>query len=56
MQSRRESSPELLALIAKLGEVERDAAWNEIEAALRRFDGPDGVAIPGEYLLGVGSA
>jgi SAM-dependent methyltransferase len=38
-----------------LPEVERGAAWRQIEDRLASFQGPDGVRIPGELLVGVGS-
>jgi ubiquinone/menaquinone biosynthesis C-methylase UbiE len=41
--------------IEKLGEVEREQAWAEIERQLSRLDGPSGVEVPGEFLIGVGT-
>jgi predicted methyltransferase len=35
-------------------DTERDRAWDEIEVALRPFDGPAGFEVPGELLFGVG--
>jgi SAM-dependent methyltransferase len=37
-----------------LPESEREAAWQEIAAGLRRFEGPQGIDVPGELLAGVG--
>jgi SAM-dependent methyltransferase len=38
-----------------LPEYERESAWRQIEDRLASFQGPDGVRIPGELLVGVGS-
>lgn len=38
-----------------LPECERDGAWQEIAAQVRRFERADGVHIPGELLVGVGT-
>lgn len=51
----RAVTPPLLALIARLDEVEREAAWAEIAQELREFVGPDGFAAPSESLVGVGT-
>lgn len=42
--------------VNQLPEAEREAAWQEIAARLRGFQGPDGVHIPGELLVGVGTS
>jgi hypothetical protein len=36
-------------------DAERAAAWAEIEAALRQFDGADEFVVPQTYLIGVGT-
>ena len=41
--------------IEKLGEAEREQAWMEIERRLSRLEGPNGVEVPGEFLIGVGT-
>ncbi len=41
--------------IAKLPDAEREQAWAEIEQQLRRFEGPNGLELPGEVLIGVGT-
>jgi ubiquinone/menaquinone biosynthesis C-methylase UbiE len=41
--------------IEKLGEAQRGQAWAEIERQLSQFEGPNGVDIPGEFLIGVGT-
>jgi hypothetical protein len=45
----------LRGLLADASEAERAGTAAEIEAALRRFDGPGGLWVPGEFLLGVGT-
>jgi ubiquinone/menaquinone biosynthesis C-methylase UbiE len=41
--------------IEKLGEPECEQAWAEIECQLSQFEGPNGVEVPGEFLIAVGS-
>jgi ubiquinone/menaquinone biosynthesis C-methylase UbiE len=41
--------------IEKLGEAEREQAWVEIERQLSQLERPNGVDIPGEFLIGVGT-
>jgi ubiquinone/menaquinone biosynthesis C-methylase UbiE len=41
--------------IEKLGEAERKQAWVEVEQELSQFQGPNGVEIPGEFLIAVGT-
>ncbi len=41
--------------IEKLGEAEREQAWAEVERELSRLEGPNGVEVPGEFLIGVGT-
>ncbi|HEX6510669.1 MAG TPA: class I SAM-dependent methyltransferase [Chloroflexota bacterium] len=40
--------------IAQLAEDDQARAWRDIEAELKRFEGPSGVEIPGEALVGAG--
>jgi hypothetical protein len=42
-------------LMNRLTEAQRERAWVEIEEQLRRFEGPTGLEVPGEALLGVGT-
>jgi ubiquinone/menaquinone biosynthesis C-methylase UbiE len=42
------------AMIAHLSKEQQDAAWIELEQALKRFEGADGFAGPGELNLVVG--
>jgi SAM-dependent methyltransferase len=41
--------------IEKLGEAEREQAWAEIERQFSQLEGPNGVEVPGEFLIGVGT-
>jgi ubiquinone/menaquinone biosynthesis C-methylase UbiE len=41
--------------IEKLGEAEREQAWAEIERQFGQLEGPNGVEIPGEFLIGAGT-
>jgi hypothetical protein len=36
-------------------ETEREAAWAEIEDALRQYDNADEIVAPQTYLIGVGT-
>jgi ubiquinone/menaquinone biosynthesis C-methylase UbiE len=41
--------------IEKLAEAEREQAWAEIERQFSRLERPNGVEVPGEFLIGVGA-
>lgn len=51
----RNSAGDLRELVSRLNEAERERAWVEIEAQLRRFERPNGLEVPGEVLIGVGT-
>ena len=55
IRSMRNSAGDLRELMNRLNEPERDRAWVEIEEQLRRFEGPNGLEVPGEVLVGVGT-
>jgi SAM-dependent methyltransferase len=55
VQSIRDSLPEITRLLMHATDAERTAAWAEIEAALRQFDGADEFVVPHTYLIGVGT-
>ena len=42
-------------LMNRLNEAQRERAWVEIEEQLSRFEGPNGLEVPGEVLIGVGT-
>jgi SAM-dependent methyltransferase len=52
VQFERESFGALHQMLAGLSESERDATWQEIEAALRTYEGPDGFIAPCQILIG----
>ena len=41
--------------IEKLGQAKRDQAWAETERQLSALEGPNGVEVPGEFLIGAGT-
>jgi ubiquinone/menaquinone biosynthesis C-methylase UbiE len=41
--------------IEKLSEARREQAWAEIEQEFSRLEGPSGIEVPGEFLIGVGT-
>jgi ubiquinone/menaquinone biosynthesis C-methylase UbiE len=51
----RNSPGDIRELMSRLNETERERAWIEIEEQLSRFEGPNGLEVPGEVLLGVGT-
>lgn len=55
IQRMRTGAGEMRELMNRLNETERETAWVEIEEQLRRFEGPNGLEVPGEVLIGVGT-
>lgn len=55
MTRRLKESAILRAPLEKLAEAEQVKAWAEIERQLNKFDGLNGVTIPGEFLIAAGS-
>jgi len=55
VQSIRDALPEIPQLLMHANDAESAAAWAEIEAALRQFDGIDEFVVPHTYLIGVGT-
>ncbi len=41
--------------ITELPDAEREHAWAEVEQQMRRFEGPNGLELLGEVLIGVGT-
>ena len=42
-------------LMNRLNEADLERAWVEIAEQFKRFEGPNGLEIPGEVLIGVGT-
>jgi hypothetical protein len=55
IQNVRDLLPEIRQLLMQATETERDAAWAEIEDALRQYDNTDEIVAPQMYLIGVGT-
>jgi SAM-dependent methyltransferase len=55
VQNCRDILPEISELMAHQSQAEQDAAWTEIEQALRQFETGDGFMAPQTYLIGVGT-
>ena len=54
-ENMRKSAGETRELMSRLNEADRERAWAEIAEQFRRFEGPNGLDIPGELLIGVGT-
>jgi ubiquinone/menaquinone biosynthesis C-methylase UbiE len=55
IRSLQNSVGDLRELMNKLNEAQRERAWVEIAEQLSRFEGPNGLEVPGEVLIGVGT-
>ena len=55
IQNCRDILPEVSELLVHRSEAEREAAWMDIEHALRTFERVDGFVAPQTYLIGVGT-
>jgi hypothetical protein len=55
MQHRRNSLPEMRPFLEQLSDAKRDAVWKEIEMVMRQFERSDGVIVPAERLVAVGT-
>jgi hypothetical protein len=51
----RDSFGALHQMLAGLSEADREEAWQEVEEALREFEGPGGFVGPCELLVGAGT-
>lgn len=51
----REAASAVQGILSGLSEDQQQAAWNEIEDALKQFETADGFAVPTNYLLAVGT-
>ncbi len=55
MEQRRNSLPELRPYLDQMSDAKREAVWQEIETVMRRFERSDGVIVPAERLVAVGT-
>ena len=55
IRSMQNAAGDLRELMNLLNEAQRERAWIEIEEQLGRFEGPNGLEVPGELLIGVGT-
>lgn len=51
----KNSAGDVRELMSRLNDADRELAWVEIEEQLRRLEGPNGLEVPGEVLIGVGT-
>lgn len=51
----RSGAGDVRQLINRLSEPSREVAWAEIEQQFKQFEGPNGLEVPGEVLIGVGT-
>ena len=52
---RRTRGGQLIESMTNLSDFQREQVWVEIEQQLRQFEGPNGVELPGEFLIGAGT-
>jgi hypothetical protein len=55
VRNMRKGAGDLKELMNRLSEADRELAWAEIEEQFSRLEGPSGLEIPGEVLIGVGT-
>jgi len=55
MEHRRNSLPEMRPFLEQLSDAKRDEVWKEIEMVMRQFERSDGVIVPAERLVAVGT-
>jgi ubiquinone/menaquinone biosynthesis C-methylase UbiE len=55
MEHRRNSLPEMRPFLEKISDAKREAVWKEIEMVMRQFERSDGVIVPTERLVAVGT-
>jgi ubiquinone/menaquinone biosynthesis C-methylase UbiE len=54
-EHRRDSLPEMRPFLEQISEAKREEVWKEIETVIRRFEQGDGIVIPTERLVAVGT-
>ncbi len=55
IRTMKNSAGDLREIMNRLNEPQRERAWLEIQEQLRRFETPNGLEIPGEVIVGVGT-
>jgi len=55
MMHRRNSLPEMRPFFEQISDAKREAVWKEIEMVMRQFERSDGVIVPTERLVAVGT-
>jgi ubiquinone/menaquinone biosynthesis C-methylase UbiE len=55
MEHRRNSLPEMRPFLEQISDAKREAVWKEIEMVMRQFERSDGVVVPTERLVAVGT-
>ena len=55
MEHRQNSLPEMRPFLEQISDAKREAVWKEIEMVMRRFERSDGVIVPTERLVAVGT-
>jgi ubiquinone/menaquinone biosynthesis C-methylase UbiE len=55
MEQRRNSLPEMRPYLDQMSDTKREAVWQEIEMVMRQFERDDGVFVPAERLIAVGT-
>jgi SAM-dependent methyltransferase len=55
MEHRRNSLPEMRPFLEQISDAKREAVWQEIETVMRQFERSDGVIVPTERLVVVGT-
>jgi hypothetical protein len=55
MEHRRNSLPEIRPLLEQMSDANCEAVWKEIETVMRRFERSDGVIVPTERHVAVGT-
>src|SRR5262245_51534225 len=55
MEHRRNSLPEMRPFLERMSDAKREAVWKEIETVMRQFERSDGVIVPTERLVAVGT-
>ena len=55
MEHRRNSLPEMRPFLEQISDAKREAVWKEIEMVMRQFERSDGVIVPTERLVAVGT-